>query len=608
MLKYVWDEKLRQKFKGHRQNYWDTYYREIGVQLGIRAERVSLAELETAGALRGVRVLLLGCLSGEKLPDTVKAAIREWVRQGGLLIGCAPQGLDDVFGVESCANFGQQPDEYAISAYLDLIPHALTHQVHPHAYLEQKLFALSPVRLVKPAGAVPLARLYDTNKNYLGFPAVTWNRFGSGWAGYFAFDLVKTVWLLHQGRPLPDFDKQGKMSLVGDNLCTVPYADELVHLLENMIAQTGQPLVYAIPPLDGQVPDALFYWGGDEYRGPSEMSLKASDWMKAQGLPYHINIEIDNHPLTVDELRHIQANGHEVSLYYHPLPDRAVSRELIREQSDLLFKKFGYRPGSTLLYNTHWQGWVELARWMQEAGGTADNSRGCVNKFLAPHPYANGPVFSFAFGTSYPFHFYDDYRRDNERIDFLEQPIVWYEMGHRGSVPPYDDRITRALDEVHYPIDFAVKYHLVLNVFYHPIYIVNHAPCREAIQETLRYIRECGYCVRHMTNNQAADWWHARERCGVDQLETAPDIVRFRAVCAYPGGMIIKVPIQDREVVQVPGGAGKPAYTVKPEFGDMWVYVIVPAGEHAVELRLQPASQPEERPLVEPIRVLNLIP
>ena len=65
------------------------------------------------------------------------------------------------------------------------------------------------------------------------------------------------------------------------------------------LAHAGVPFIYQIPPAeDGSIPDALFYWGGDEYRGPVEDSLFASDWMKAQGLPYHINIESDQHPMT----------------------------------------------------------------------------------------------------------------------------------------------------------------------------------------------------------------------------------------------------------------------------------------------------------------------
>ena len=32
-------------------------------------------------------------------------------------------------------------------------------------------------------------------------PAISWNAYGAGFAGYFVFDLPRTLWLLHQGRP-----------------------------------------------------------------------------------------------------------------------------------------------------------------------------------------------------------------------------------------------------------------------------------------------------------------------------------------------------------------------------------------------------------------------
>ena len=90
---------------------------------------------------------------------------------------------------------------------------------------------------------------------------------------------------------------------------------------------------------------------------------------------------------------------------------------------------------------------------MLKAGGQADNSFGGPPRPLG-HPMANGPWFGFGFGTAYPFFFRDDHEHQNQRIDFLEEPILCYEVGHRGSITG-KDKETRAEEEVHAPMDMA---------------------------------------------------------------------------------------------------------------------------------------------------------
>ncbi|MBI3944518.1 MAG: hypothetical protein HY321_01230 [Armatimonadetes bacterium] len=602
MVAYVCDEDLWARTNKSSQNYWDVYIREMCDQLGLRAAPLSLSDLENAARLAEVTTLIIGRVSGGALSDPAKRALEQWVKAGGILIGFGVPGLDALFGVESVGVLRQGQDEASIRAGFAFRPHSMTHQVHPIYYQEQKLLILSDVALVRRAESTELARLYDESGKDLAVPAITWNACGDGYAGYFAFDAAKTVWLLHQGRPIREGrGKTSKMQVIGRNSEKVPYADEIVWILQNMIAQRPQPFIYPIPPLGESVPDALMYWGGDEYQGPSEMSLRASDWMKEKGLPYHINIKALQHPMTLEELRHIQANGHEVSAYYYvnPEDEGKITRELFQRQSDLMYKRFGYRPGSTIFMNCLWEGGAEMARWMAEAGGTADNT------FFGAHvplddPFVNGPFFGFGFGTAFPFYFYDDFRMGNERINLMEQPIVWYEMGHRGSIPPYNDRETRATDEVHLPIDTAAKHHLVMNMFYHPVYLVNHAPCREAIEEVLRYIGERGYKVMHMTNNQVADWWAARTRSRIDNVAADDDRVRFRSVCDHPGGMVARLAITGKEPVAVTGSGGALPFQTREEFGSTWLSIVLPAGEEAVDVRLRALPPREEAPMLQP--------
>jgi hypothetical protein len=512
-----------------------------------------------------------------------------WVKAGGTLIGFALEGLDHVFGLEPVGTIRQEPDDYTISAYFELRPHRITHEVHPALSLEQRLFTLSDVRLTKPEGSVELARLYDTSNRDLGCPAITWNRYGKGAAGYFAFDAAKTVWLLHQGRPVravydgKGYPKTSQLQVIGKNSRKVLYADEIVFVLQNMIAQNPQPFIYQIPPMGKKIPDALLYWGGDEYHGPVERSLTASDWMKEKGLPYHINM-CDDHPITEEQLRHIQQNGHEVSLYYqlHEEDHFAMKKEHYIELNDLFYRKFGYRPVCTVNKWLGWTGWAKPAKWMLKAGGKADNSF-YGNPVPHDHPLSNGPSFAFGFGTSYPFYFYDDYENGNQRIDFIEEPIVCYEVGHRGSITGRDKE-TCAKEEVHAPVDMAVKYHLVMNMFYHPIYISHFPRCREAIEEILRYIEYIGARVLHMGNDQVCEWWEARSRSTVSDLIIQENSIRFKCHCAYPSGMIVKIPVNGDSEFQVLCSGNTVAYKEKNEFGRRWIYVVVPSGEQNIEI------------------------
>jgi len=589
MLAYICDEKLKQELNKNKQNYWDVYIREINDLLGIRARVLSIRELEDIDRLEGIGTLIIGHDSATQLTDRMREVLAEWVSAGGMLIGFAVDGLDHVFGMQPVGAIKQQPDDYAISAYFELWPHQITHEVHPALSFEQRLFALSDIRLVKPEGSIELARLYDSAGRDLGCPAITWNRYGEGYAGYFAFDVAKTIWLLHQGRPVPASDdtkkypKTSQLQVLGDNSRKIPYADEITLILQNMISHNPQPFIYQIPPLGEEIPDALLYWGGDEYHGPVERSLKASDWMKQKGLPYHINM-CDNHPITPEQLHHIKQNGHEVSLYYqlHEEDNFAMKEEYYIELNDLFHEKIGFRPLCTVNKWLGWSGWAEPAKWMLKAGGRADNSF-YGNPAAHDHPFSNGPSFAFGFGTSYPFNFYDDYEHENQRIDFIEEPIVCYEIGHRGSITG-KDKETRAVEDVHAPIDLAVKYHLLMNMFYHPIYISYYPRCREAIEEILRYIEYIGARVLHLGNDQVCKWWYARSHSAIDAVISQENSIRFECNCEYIPGMIVKIPVSGDSELQVLLDGRVASYKEKQEFGRRWIYVVVPAGRSKVEI------------------------
>ena len=606
MIAYVKDEDLKKKENSRGENYWDVYIEEILDLTGSQGLALSLNDLNNINKLSSFYALIIGSVSGKYLSKDMIKTIEIWVKNGGLLIGFMPDGLDDIFGIVKNKENLKQKDDYTVNGKFELIPSWLSRELHPVLMMQQKLLIISDIsRIAAKDGTIELAHLYDNDEEYMDCPAITWHKYGQGFAAYFGFDVAKTVWLLHQGKPVPEskseerYPKTRNLCILENNSRQVCYADEIVFLVQNMLSQTNQPFIYQIPPdVDGKIPDALFYWSGDEYRGPTEHSLFASDFMYKLGLPMHINIEVERHPMTREEYDHIvKRNGHEISAYWqlYPKDNYDVKREHILKQADEFRQRFGKSPGSTLLWSTKWKGWTEPARWMAEAGATADNSisnkgvrytiddkNGRGTKY---HHYANVGNYSFSGGTAFPFHFYEDFNYSNKKIpDFIEQPLVCYETGNHSSLRPEPDLKTLAPEDVHLPIDRAVKYHQVINWFYHPIGIATKEAPRAAIQEIVRYIKYLGANVLHMGADAAAEWWLARSKSKVKITNNEHLCFSLEYECTYSGGMIIKFknPVEGAFSVSMDNVPWE--YEIKEEFGQKWLFVVVPYGKGAIKI------------------------
>jgi hypothetical protein len=359
-------------------------------------------------------------------------------------------------------------------------------------------------------------------------------------------------------------------------------------LLRNMIAVKPHPFLAETPPLDGAPSDAALYYGGDEYSGPTDLSIRAAQFMRGLGLPYQTNIESDRHPMTAEEHARIRNLGTEVSAYYHLYEDDGFTMkpEHYRRQSDRFFERFGYRPVATVNHCIRWKGWTEPARWMLAAGGRADNGFSCKGVPNDNH-FRNSASYGFSFGTCYPFYFWDDWRGGNERIDFMEQPIVCYELGHRGTTSVHRDLDSQAREEMHLALGMAIKNHFLMNMFYHPQPIVTMPNCREAIREVLRYVEYRGARVKHMNNRQAAEWWDARHASEVRGIVLSADALRFVCVSRWADGVTVKVPVPDGRRARVTVGGRQAAVEERIELGRAWCWFVAPAGESDIEVRFE---------------------
>jgi hypothetical protein len=582
---YLYDPDSHAAANARGENYWFAYAEEIFRQLGVDARAVDVRKgSDLSEALVDLRVLVVG---DSHSAETSGAAdqIARWVEDGGTLIGFAAEGLDEVFGNGFHSVTPQRDGGFAMTALMRLQPHALTTAVYSPFFVDQPLPVLGPVRKVVAAGSEPLAILLSLREAETVFPAVTHRQVGAGHAFYFAFDLAQTMWVLHKGRPIDgDYDLDGYLRL-SDAMVTgglrqdVPYADEMLFLLQNMMHGAGVPLVHQVPPLEGEVADLAVFFGGDDEGLTDGSQVLASDFMKSRGLPYHINIMPDaagKFGLTVEEFRHIVANGHEPSLHYnfidgfdHPT---GFTQEDVQRQHDWFVQTFGHEPVASVNHWCRWTGWAEPAKWLAAAGGRADNS--LIGVSSPPLNPVNN--IGFAFGTAFPHYYYDDWRGENKWIDFLSEPIMCYEVGYFGNdVDP---------DKTHLAVDLAAYYHFTADFFHHPIYFAAAEGCAKAVDELLRYVGERKLRVVFMGCDGLWAWWDARRRSSVDVLSMRENETRFTARCEYADGMVVKVPAPG-QVAEVTIGGSTVAADVEEHFGHRYVMVVCPEGESEVRVR-----------------------
>ena len=567
------------------RNHWSAYAPEICDQLGLPAV-VLEPEALTPGNLSGLSTLVLPAPAGEWLDSASRDSLRKWVKEGGLLVGLGCAGLDDLFGVHCTGASLEQPDEYSPAAALSFCEDRLTQsavwELHPTALSP----VLAPARSVVLGDAWPLARQHALNGEGTCSPAITYRESGAGASLYFAFDLAQHMWVAHQGRPVDqDYDGDGYYRLsdaipARDFEPELPYADQLLFLLRDAIATTGQPLLAPTPPMpDGRPSDALLFWGGDDEAAAGTQTI-ASDFMREVGLPYHLNLMPDKQgrfSISKAEFDHIKANGHENSMHYDfqtdfPHPYAFTEAEVL-QQAEWYEQAFGERAECSVFHWCHWTGWSEPAEWMLKAGGCADNSR--IHRTSPPLNPTN--LLGYVFGTSFPYHFFRDWRGGNARIPFLSEPITMYECGYR-----YED-LTTDFTELHRGLEMALRHHLTTDLFFHPVNVYRAEACREAIREVLRWIDARGANVVHMGNDELARWWFARSRTRLSEVTVSPEATRFTVECDWPRGCVVQVPARGA-VAGVKSSAGACETVLRDEPWGVSLWAACPQGRTRVEV------------------------
>lgn len=588
----VLDDHQRREANAAGRNWWPAYHEEILARMGLAHEVIGSARL-TAERLAAYNVLLLPpgtAPGGSPRPPNggdgdAAGVLADWVEAGGLAIGFATEGLEALFGIEVEDTLTHVGDEFTPSGCIRLCDPDWTLGLLPPHEQHSALPVLAPLHVIDAPECRELARLLSFFEQDLHRPAITWRKVGEGAACWWAFDLAECLWKMHQGRPVyEDFDGDGKLRTM-DQVATrpwpaeIPYADLMLMALRRIIAEQGAVFLSQLPPADdGSVPDAVFHWGGDDEADPA-VSIPAAKFMAGLGLPYHINIMQNppgEHPLPRDDFERLRELGCERSIHFnlithveHPF---AFTRADLAGQLDAYLSAYEEMPVCTVFHWVSWTGWAEPARWLAELGLRGDNNR--IHWRYPPINPTNR--VAFAFGTAWPFHYRDDWRHANARIDFVSLPICAYEVGHfAGQFEP---------GQLHRAIEMAARWGLTMSLFIHPVRLTEEAP-RRAVREALARIERLGVNALHMGTDALCDWWHARDASEIERVQRDENELRITVRAESDRGCTVEMLAQGAEPSAVTVDGAEPNWVVRERCGERWLAIPAPAGTSELRVR-----------------------
>lgn len=534
---YLYDRNLHEKANRNGLNYWSIYTAELLDWLGAPFRAVEPADLKKDETLAQLSVLFLPRDADASLGGDA-GELERWVRSGGVLIGFMPGGMEALFGVTPRGVMTQGGDAFAVNTTFDWAPCALTRGI------KTPLAPRDPLLIVSDRTLLSIPR--DGGATVLGSssegPAVVYRRLGRGATLYFAFDPAQTAWAIHQGRPVDDdYDRDGwpfrstDGAVTGHRHVKTLQVDEMLFLLERILCRRGICSLDRLPPRDGSPSDALFFWGGDDEGRSDGIQIGASEFMKSRGLPYHINVmpTKDSFGLSQEDARKVLANGHELSVhpdFVNGWDKRDYSREDILRQCDLFSKRFRVRPLAYAAHCFRWCGWADTPRWLSELGMIAENNRiGVPTLPGVPNPCDQ---VGLMWGTTFPFHYWDDHAHGNHRIEFLSLPIHLYEVGYQEDANDFTS--------LHAHLELSLKFRLTSSIFFHPLFLTLSRP-RKAVDEILRLMKRRKANASHMGCDELARWWLDRSdsRLEVEKREDCM-IARVRTECGK--GVTLRIP------------------------------------------------------------------
>lgn len=225
----------------NNSNPYTNYLAEILRTEGINYFDVRDISQTSSSLLANYQYVLLGSTT---LTADQASTVRAWTAAGGNLIAFRPDSqLADVFGVQSLG-------DTLTDAYLKV---DTTKAPGLGIFGESMQFHSVADRYNANSATDTVATLYSDSTTSTSSPAVTYRNYGSGHASAFAYDLPRSIALMHQGNPAwvglsngapstiirPDslFHQGSGTDWLNVDKANVPQADEQQRLLANIIVK-----------------------------------------------------------------------------------------------------------------------------------------------------------------------------------------------------------------------------------------------------------------------------------------------------------------------------------------------------------------------------------
>jgi hypothetical protein len=494
--------------KTTRWSRYGGYVFEILAHAGFPYLKISLEEL--SDALPGLFVLIIPTQT--PLTPEVQKQIGEWVASGHILVACGGVStLEDLLGCRSVAPLRE--------AWVG--EHSVEHPITKG--LSGALHAFGGYQIEAGADVEVLASWLDGSKynaengwqDALIGPAITLRHVGQGAAVLIAADLVHSIVRIQQGKPIhvdAEPDSAGT-ALVNDGILKTDDGLVLDYDIDRQPIANTRFFGRGIADEWREVLLRSILWGAAETHTALPMLWYWPNQLQAVGLISHDSD--GNDPALADVLlANLQALqipsswcvqypggyapafykklvqlGYEICLHYDAFTQkgRAFWGEAnFRMQLDWLRDMAGAPVVSNKNHYLRWEGLDEFFVWLENAGVTADQTKG---------PSKTGNT-GFPFGGSHPW--FPIQEHTLRMIDVLEI-----------NLSTQDIALTCPLEIGPACVDWAKAHYGIAHFLFHPAHAAK-PHVAEAMRTVVNYGKEEG--LPWWTCNQIANWERARRQ------------------------------------------------------------------------------------------------
>ncbi len=523
--------------KTTRWSRYGDYVFELLAHAGFPYLKISPEEL--SDALPRLSVLVIPTQTPLSSEDQKKIA--EFVAAGHVLIACGGTStLDEVLGCRNVAPLpeawvGEHSDEHPITQGLTGALHAFGgHRIAAGADVEVLASWLDP------AG-------YNMERGWqdavMG-PAITIRRLGKGAAVLIAADLVHSVVRIQQGKPVhvdAEPDSAGT-ALVNDGILKTDDGLALDYDIDRQPIANTRFFGRGIADEWRELLLRAILWGAAVTNTPLPMLWYWPDRLQAVGLISHDSD--GNDPALADVLlenlqsleipsswciqypggyapafyKKLAQLGYEICLHYDAFTQRGRAywgEADFRMQLDWLRDMAGVPVVSNKNHYLRWEGLDEFFVWLENAGVTADQTKG---------PSKTGNT-GFPFGGSHPWFPIQEHKL--RMIDVLEI-----------NLSTQDIALTCPLEIGPAVVDWAKAHYGIAHFLFHPAHAAK-PHVAEAMRTVVNYGKEQG--LPWWTCNQIADWERARRqvRFNVCSDQNGTPVWSVSSAAHVPGATLV---------------------------------------------------------------------